>query len=45
MTNLITPVRRRWHALAMGTLIAAILGSWGLALSAANSQPRAGAPD
>jgi hypothetical protein len=45
MMNLITSVRGRWHALALGTLSAAILGSWGLAHSAANSQPRAGAPD
>src|SRR5215475_157955 len=45
MTNLMTSVRGRWPALAVGALLAAILAGAGLALSAANSQPRAGAPD
>jgi len=44
MTNRMTTVRGLRHALAIGTLIAAMLGAADLALSAANSEPR-GAPD
>src|SRR5262245_55753817 len=45
MTNRMTTIRGLRHALGIGGLITAMLGSSGLALSAANSQPRAGAPD
>src|ERR1700756_1691519 len=45
MTSLLPALRDVWRALAIGGLIAAVVGGGSLALSAASKSPRAPAPD
>ena len=45
MTSLLPALRDVWRALAIGGLIAAVVGAGTLALSAARNQPGRPAPD